>query len=111
MKRRDFLQRTGLVAGTLLLPSWSRGAAELVPDVAPLPIVEIRSCRRPMSDGGLPLHGPLPGLDGVILATGHGSQGITWGIGSGEAVAAGVLTGAWDPALAPARFVASGQRR
>jgi TldD protein len=29
MKRRDFLQRTGLVAGTLLLPSWSRGAAEL----------------------------------------------------------------------------------
>ncbi|MDA3040162.1 MAG: FAD-binding oxidoreductase [Actinomycetota bacterium] len=81
-----------------------RRAAELVPAVASLPIVEIRSCRRPMSDDGLPLHGPVPGMEGLILATGHGSQGITWGIGSGEAVAAGVLGDRWDPALAPARF-------
>lgn len=81
-----------------------RRAAELVPAVASLPVVEIRSCRRPMSDDGLPLHGPVPGLDGLVLATGHGSQGITWGIGSGEAVAHGLLTGQWDPALAPSRF-------
>jgi D-hydroxyproline dehydrogenase subunit beta len=81
-----------------------RRAAELVPAAASLPIVEIRSCRRPMSDDGLPLHGPVPGLRGVVLATGHGSQGITWGIGSGESVAEGLLTDRWDPALAPARF-------
>lgn len=81
-----------------------RRAAELVPAVHGLAVVEIRSCRRPMSDDGLPLHGPLPGLDRLVLATGHGSQGITWGIGSGEAVAAGLTSGTWDPALLPSRF-------
>jgi glycine/D-amino acid oxidase-like deaminating enzyme len=83
-----------------------RRAAELVPAVRSVPVAEIRTCRRPLSADGLPLHGPVPGVDGLVLACGHGSQGITWGAGSGEAVAAALLDGRWDPALAPARFVA-----
>lgn len=82
-----------------------RRAAELVPAGAGLPVVEVRTCRRPLSADGLPLHGPVPGHDGLVLATGHGSKGIAWGLGSGLAVAEGVLEGRWEPALSPARFV------
>jgi len=82
-----------------------RRAAELIPAVAGLAVAEIRSCRRPMSDDGLPLHGPVPGAEGLVLATGHGSQGITWGLGSGRVVADSIVSGRWDPALDPARFV------
>jgi len=32
---------------------------------------------RPATPDGLPLIGPLPGLDGVYLATGHGMLGVT----------------------------------
>ena len=81
-------------------------AATLVPAVRSLQIVEIRTCRRPMSSDGLPLHGPVPGVEGLVLACGHGSQGITWGPGSGEAVAHGLSTGAWLPELLPSRFSA-----
>jgi glycine/D-amino acid oxidase-like deaminating enzyme len=83
----------------------ARRAVELVPALAGLPIAEVRTCRRPLSADGLPLHGPVPGVEGVVLACGHGSTGITWGGGSGEAIARGIVDGLWDPALAPARFV------
>ena len=82
-----------------------RRAAELIPACAALPIAEIRTCRRPLSEDGLPLHGPVPGVDGLVLATGHGSQGITWGGGSGKAVADGIVSGTWDEALLPSRFL------
>jgi len=78
-------------------------AAALVPAVAKVPVAEVRSCRRPLSDDGLPLHGPLPGLEGLVLACGHGSTGIAWGPGSGELVAEGIVGGSWDPALLPSR--------
>ncbi|MEZ5235602.1 MAG: FAD-dependent oxidoreductase [Acidimicrobiales bacterium] len=81
-----------------------RRAAELVPAVAGLAVVEVRTCRRPLSADGLPLHGPVPGVDGLVLATGHGSKGIAWGLGSGLAVSAGILDGAWVPELLPERF-------
>ncbi len=82
-----------------------RRAAELVPALRAVPVAELRTCRRPLSADGLPLHGPVPGSSGLILATGHGSQGITWGVGSGEAVAAGVLGQGWDRALLPDRYL------
>jgi len=50
-------------------------------------------------------------MAGVVLACGHGSTGITWGGGSGEAVARGIVEGVWDPALTPARFVAQAPSR
>ncbi len=78
-------------------------AAELVPAVAALEVAEIRTCRRPATPDGLPLHGPVPGVAGLVLACGHGSKGITWGPGSGEAVARGITTGRWDERLLPGR--------
>lgn len=61
---------------------------------------------RPMSVDGLPIVGPLGGLDGLFVATGHGMLGLTLGPVTGEIVANLVLAGDDDRAgpLAPSRF-------
>lgn len=61
---------------------------------------------RPMSVDGLPIVGPLPGVEGVSVATGHGMLGLTLAPVTGEMIANHVLLGS-DPrigALSPARF-------
>lgn len=83
----------------------ARRAVEVVPALAGVEIADSRSCQRPYSPDGLPLLGPYPGVGGLVLATGHGSLGVTQGLGSGEFVAAGIESGAWDAALAPARLL------
>jgi D-hydroxyproline dehydrogenase subunit beta len=81
-------------------------AVAIMPALAGLAIAETRSCQRPYSPDGLPLLGPYPGAQGLVLATGNGSVGVTQSLGSGEVVAEGILSGQWDPALAPARLLA-----
>ena len=73
-------------------------------EIADVPIAETRTCVRPVSFDGLPLHGPVDGIDGLVLACGHRSHGLTWGPGCGEAIARGILEGEWDPALLPVRL-------
>jgi D-hydroxyproline dehydrogenase subunit beta len=80
-------------------------AVELMPALAGLAIAETRSCQRPYSPDGLPLIGPYPGADGLVLATGHGSVGVTQSLGTGEAVADGIAGSGWDAALVPARLL------
>ena len=65
-----------------------------------------RACPRPQSRDGLPLLGPLGGLDGLHVASGHGAWGISLGPGSAELVAAAILGdgGAIPPELAASRF-------
>ena len=61
---------------------------------------------RPLSPDGLPFIGPVPGLEGVHLATGHATLGITLAPLTGELIAGRVLDGAHDELLAafdPAR--------
>jgi glycine/D-amino acid oxidase-like deaminating enzyme len=82
----------------------ARRAVRLLPALAAVEIAETRTCQRPVTPDGLPLHGPVPGVDGLVLATGHGPSGITWGAGAGEAVAVGIQSGDWDDAFMPARF-------
>lgn len=63
---------------------------------------------RSMSPDGLPLIGPLPGLDGMHLATGHATLGITLAPATGELISKLLLDGERDPLLSafdPARFV------
>ena len=83
-----------------------RRAIRFVPALADLEIAETRSCQRPMTADGLPLHGPVPGTDGLYLCCGHNAQGITWGPGATAAVADSLVSGEWDPALLPERFAA-----
>lgn len=46
---------------------------------------------RPFAADGRPILGPVPGLDGLILATGHGAYGITLSLITGELVRDWVL--------------------
>ncbi|HET6171042.1 MAG TPA: FAD-dependent oxidoreductase [Gaiellales bacterium] len=84
----------------------ARRAVEVVPALAGVAIADSRSCQRPYSPDGLPLIGPYPGVRGLVLATGHGSLGVTQSLGSGEAVADGLVEGRWEAALDPARLLA-----
>lgn len=62
---------------------------------------------RPMASDGLPIVGPLPGVEGAVVATGHGMLGVTLGPATGSIVADHVLDGEtdqrWAP-LSPGRF-------
>jgi D-amino-acid dehydrogenase len=61
---------------------------------------------RPMSVDGLPIVGPLGGVEGLSVATGHGMLGLTFAPVTGQMIARLVL-GQGDPRLegwSPARF-------
>ncbi len=64
---------------------------------------------RPMAADGLPIVGGVPGVTGVVVATGHGMLGLTLGPVTGELVADQVLEGrssrAYASGLSPTRFV------
>ena len=83
-----------------------RRAIRFVPALAELEVAATRSCLRPMTPDGLPLHGPVPGEAGLVLCCGHNAQGVTWGPGAGSAVADSLVSGQWDAALSPERFAA-----
>ena len=89
-----------------MLAAVLRRAIRFVPALADLEIAETRSCQRPMTADGLPLHGPVPGAEGLYLCCGHNAQGITWGPGATAAVADSLISGEWDAALLPERFAA-----
>ncbi len=63
---------------------------------------------RPMAADGLPIVGAISGVEGVVVATGHGMLGLTLGPVTGELVADQVLGGetsrAYAAGLSPARF-------
>jgi glycine/D-amino acid oxidase-like deaminating enzyme len=65
----------------------------------------LRACARPYSPDGRPYLGPVPGVEGLHLATGHGAWGVTLGPASARIVAAGVLgePGKIPPELAAGR--------
>jgi D-amino-acid dehydrogenase len=68
---------------------------------------------RALSPDGLPFIGPVPGLDGVHLATAHGTLGITLAPLTGQLLATMLVDGARDDLLAafdPARAVRQPQR-
>jgi D-hydroxyproline dehydrogenase subunit beta len=91
----------GVVAPLLL----ERGA-RYVPALGGAAIEAVRACARPLSADGRALLGPVPGVEGLHLLTGHGPWGVTLGPASAELVAAAVL-GRPDgipPELAAERF-------
>ena len=61
------------------------GAVELAPGQRDAELLETRIGFRPVTSDGRPLLGPLAG--GLIVATGHGAEGLTAGPWSGLAVA------------------------
>ncbi len=78
-----------------------REALRLAPGLHHAAIHEIRVGLRPYTTDHLPLLGPIPGVKGVFLATGHGPTGLTLGPYSAKLVVEQALGQeiAWD--LAP----------
>ena len=59
---------------------------------------------RPVSPDGLPYLGPIPGVDNLVIASGHAMMGLSLGPVTGKRVT-GMLSGeAPIPQLDPARF-------
>jgi D-amino-acid dehydrogenase len=59
---------------------------------------------RPYPSDGLPVIGPVPGREGLYVATGHGRMGITLGPITGKLMAQVILEGAAPRELEPFRI-------
>jgi glycine/D-amino acid oxidase-like deaminating enzyme len=53
-----------------------------------------QACFRPVTRDGLPLIGPVPGIEGAYVATGHSVWGILNAPATGEAMAELIVDGA-----------------
>jgi 4-methylaminobutanoate oxidase (formaldehyde-forming) len=98
---------------TLLPPNWDKiapyvnRAVELFPVLATAPVRRFVNGPESFTPDGLPLIGPVPTLDGLIVATAMNSTGVTWSALAGSLVASSVAERASRfPAepYAPARF-------
>ncbi|MBM3648973.1 MAG: FAD-binding oxidoreductase [Alphaproteobacteria bacterium] len=63
------------------------------PALAAAPIVARQACFRPVTEDGLPLIGPVAGVDGAYIATGHSVWGMLNAPATGEAMAELILDG------------------
>jgi glycine/D-amino acid oxidase-like deaminating enzyme len=83
--------------------------AGLSPVLASAQILARQACYRPVTRDGLPLIGPVPGVAGAYVATGHSVWGILNAPATGEAMAELIVDGAartvdlapFDPARLP----------
>ena len=66
-------------------------ALRVAPGLASAEIREIRVGLRPLTSDTLPVLGPVPGVSGVFLVTGHGPTGLTLGPYSAKLVAGQML--------------------
>ena len=85
-------------------------ALRVAPGLASAEIREIRVGLRPFASDTLPVLGPVPGVRGVFLVTGHGPSGLTLGPYSAKNVAAQMLGKAPEMDLTPysiARFASA----
>ncbi|HEY8740816.1 MAG TPA: FAD-dependent oxidoreductase, partial [Candidatus Dormibacteraeota bacterium] len=61
---------------------------KLAPSLGEAAVVQHTACLRPLSADGMPLIGTVPGIDGLVVAAGHGRQGILLGPITGQLTAA-----------------------
>jgi glycine/D-amino acid oxidase-like deaminating enzyme len=67
--------------------------AHFAPELGQSEVLAAQTCYRPIVGDGLPLMGPVAGLGGAYVATGHSVWGILNGPTTGEAMAELVTTG------------------
>ena len=80
---------------------------KMVPSMDDAELVQQTACLRPLSSDRLPILGPVPGWDGVYMATGAGRKGIELGPAMGRIIADLIASGAPDipiDAFDPGRF-------
>jgi D-amino-acid dehydrogenase len=82
-------------------------ALRVAPGLANAEVREVRVGLRPFTADTLPVLGPVPGVRGIFLVTGHGPTGLTLGPFSAKLVAGQMLGKAAETDLSPfsiARF-------
>ena len=89
-------------------------AVDVLPALEQAELVQQLAGSRPLSSDRLPIIGPVPGWEGVVLATGHGTKGIHLGPITGRTVAQYVAGGCDRvpeemKAFLPERFVGAGE--
>lgn len=62
-------------------------ALDVAPGLAGATLAEVRVGLRPLAADGLPVLGPVPGVDGLVVATGLGAGGLTAGPFAGRLAA------------------------
>ncbi|WP_227375911.1 NAD(P)/FAD-dependent oxidoreductase [Haladaptatus halobius] len=82
-------------------------ALRVAPGLADAEVRDIRVGLRPRSADRLPVLGPIPTVDGVHLATGHGATGLQLGPYSGKLVADSILGEPADESAELERFSAA----
>ena len=68
-------------------------AVDVLPDLERAELVQQLAGSRPLSPDGRPIIGPIPGVDNVLLATGHATKGIHLGPATGRVIADYVCRG------------------
>ena len=86
-------------------------AIDVFPDLEEAELVHHLAGSRPLSPDRMPIIGPVPGWDGVVLATGHSTKGIHLGPLTGRVVAEYIHSGRCQvpslmEAFLPQRFAA-----
>lgn len=66
-------------------------AARFLPVIGTSSVIATRTCGRPVTANALPLLGPVPDVEGLYVAAGHGPYGISLGPASGRIAADAVL--------------------
>lgn len=85
----DFDARPTLAGVATIAESLSRATGEQIQRAK---LIECRVGLRPMSADGLPIVGPWKRNQRVLVATGHGANGLSWGPYTGK-LAADIITG------------------
>jgi glycine/D-amino acid oxidase-like deaminating enzyme len=80
-------------------------SSSFLPKLAHVQPLDRRTIRYAGTADGLPLDGPLPGVEGLAVACGDGFHGVALAPAVGEGVAEGIAEGRWAEAYLPARFL------
>ena len=89
-------------------------AIDVLPALEDAELVQQLAGSRPLSPDRLPVIGPVPGWEGIVLATGHGTKGIHLGPITGRTVAQYILEGCGQTpeemkTFSPGRFASVGE--
>ena len=82
-------------------------AIDVLPDLEEAELVQHLAGSRPLSPDRMPIIGPVPGWQGVMLATGHTTKGIHLGPITGRVVADYVLKGRTEVPVEVGTFLPS----
>jgi len=80
-------------------------AVRVMPALAEAELTAHLAGVRPLSADRMPLIGPVPGLDGAWLATGHGTKGIHLAAVTAHMIADSITQTKPDPEISPAAFL------